>query len=267
MIRFSWDTTSMRTYDYGGEDADEGEDNHTYWRSSAPAPSFARPRLIPAHCPPDLRLVVARKGEGEGFGSAERRESFHGDHVPYAPHCRRALARGLAGQSGKENDGFLRCACSTSTSLVCARMCNTTSAGRFIRSAHPHIHVRLHDLIGRERENWDNANPGGGVCPVDFDMRLTDENAVRVVHPNPKLNPNFSEPDYGPSSQWSVSHLFQPAPGPVSFYLAMTMYQTQTQTNAAAAAVRSWQPTAYLASSPSPAPYDYSRRSSMCHAA
>lgn len=110
-------------------------------------------------------------------------------------------------------------------------MCNTTSADRPIRSAHPHIHVRLHDLIGRERENRDNANPGGGVCPVDFDMRLTDENAVRFVHPSPKLNPNFSEPDYGPSSQWNVSYFFQPAPGPVAFYLAMTMtYQTQTQT-------------------------------------
>lgn len=105
-------------------------------------------------------------------------------------------------------------------------MCNTTSADRPIRLAYPHIHVRLHDLIGRERENRDNANPGGGVCPVDFDMRLTDENAVRVVHPNPKLNPN-----YGPSSQWNVSDFLQPAPGPVSFYLAMTMtYQTQTQT-------------------------------------
>lgn len=62
-------------------------------------------------------------------------------------------------------------------------------------------------------------------------MRLTDENAVRFVHPSPKLNPNFSEPDYGPSSQWNVSHFFQPVPGPVAFYLVMTMtYQTQTQT-------------------------------------
>lgn len=229
----------------GVEDADEGEDNHTYWRSSAPAPSFARPRLIPTHYPPDLRLAVARKGEGEGFGSAERRESFHGDHVPYAPHCRRALARILAGQSGKEKDGFLRCACSTSTSLVCARMCNTTSADRFIRSAHPHIHVRLHDLIGRERENRDNANPGGGVCPVDFGTRLTDEKAVRVVHPNLKLklNSSFSKTDCGLLSELNTAHFLQPTPGLVSSLSCIDHDVPASGSGiAAAAAVRSWQP-------------------------
>lgn len=164
-------------------------------------------------------------------------------------------------RDGERQDGLLQCACATSTSLVRAEM----SAVRPIRLACPPIHALPCDLAGRERENGENTDSGGRICPVEPGMRITDENAARVVHPNPKLNSNSSEPDYGLSSQWNASHFFQPAPGPVSFYLAMTMTYDSDNAAAAAAAVRSWQPAADSASSPSSC--SLRQRSTMWHRA
>lgn len=85
-----------------GEDEDGDEHNSTRWHSSASAPAFARPRYIPTHYPPDLRLAVARKG-GRERGLDRLSGARASTEITF--HARRiADARGLAGQSGKEKD-------------------------------------------------------------------------------------------------------------------------------------------------------------------
>lgn len=88
-----------------------------------------------------------------------------------------------------------------------------------IRLACPPIRARPRDLVGRERESRENTDPGEGVCPVDLGSWIVDENAVRVVHLNPKLNSNLSEPDYGLQNDLNIDYFRQLAPGSVSFIL------------------------------------------------
>lgn len=120
-----------------------------------------------------------------------------------SPTCA-SLGLSMPVRDGEGQDGFIRWACATSTSLVCTRICNTTSAVRPTLLGRPPILAwRERGIIGKTL-----------ILAEDHELpifalysRTRTPRVVRIMHPKPKLNFNASEPDYG-----LLSELTMPSP-------------------------------------------------------
>lgn len=163
-----------------------------------------RTRTLPAR--PSLRRHARGRRKGTWNRLISARACVHRQNVPCASRRRRALARGLAGQVrvGEGQDRSLQWGCATSTSLVRARICHTTSAVRPTLLGRPPILAwRERGIIGKTL-----------ILAEDHELpifalysRTRTPRVVRIMHPKPKLNFNASEPDYG-----LLSELTMPSP-------------------------------------------------------